>query len=290
MPLLQPLVDPADEGARRSAALTAPTTAPASPLPAPRAARAPLPPRARRLRAAMARMRSAPRPWDPCWLAARANLAVLRDLAARATALAAPGPPAIVDVGCGSKPFRAAFPAESRYLGLDLDPGSSADLLHDLERPLPVPDASAHGVVLSEVLEHVREPYALLAEVARVLVPGGLAFVSTPFSFPVHGRPDDFHRFTEYFYRALPERFPLALERLEATNVVLTTPLLHLEQILLSAPALPFALKQAGWLAANLLAAPLEAVCRRRWRGETRLALFLRSNPAGYAAILRRRA
>lgn len=261
------------------------STAPAA---GPSVASGPLSARARRLRAALVRMRVSPRPWDYCWLTARTNLAVLRELAARAPAGVAPAELAILDVGCGRKPFRDLFPAECRYVGLDFAADSCADVVQDLGRPLPFPDGAFHGLILSEVLEHVRDPQAVLAEAARVLVPGGLAFVSTPFSFPVHGRPYDFQRFTEYYYRALPERFPLRLERLEATNVVFSTPLLHLGQVLLSAPAIPDVLKRAGWLGANLLAGAFEACLRPAARGESRLALFLRSNPAGYAALLRR--
>lgn len=236
----------------------------------------------------MVRLRAAPRPWDPCWLAARTNLAVLREFAARVVHGVAPEELSIADVGCGQKPFRGLFPSACRYVGVDLDPDAAADVRQDLGRPLPFLDGSVHGLILSEVLEHLRDPQAVLAEVARVLAPGGLAFVSTPFSFPVHGRPHDFQRFTEHYYRALPERLPLRLEQLEASNVVFSTPLLHLGQMLLSAPVLPHVLKQAAWLAGNLVAGALELSLRSASRGESRLALFLRSNPAGYAALLRR--
>jgi SAM-dependent methyltransferase len=45
---------------------------------------------------------------------------------------------------------------------------------------LPFADSSFGFVVCTEVLEHVDDPSAVFAEMARVLRPGGLAFVTTP--------------------------------------------------------------------------------------------------------------
>jgi SAM-dependent methyltransferase len=51
-------------------------------------------------------------------------------------------------------------------------------------------------VVCFEVIEHVRDPEILLAEIVRVLKPGGRTFLSMPFLYPVHDAPFDFQRFT----------------------------------------------------------------------------------------------
>jgi 2-polyprenyl-6-hydroxyphenyl methylase/3-demethylubiquinone-9 3-methyltransferase len=45
---------------------------------------------------------------------------------------------------------------------------------------LPVRSGSVGGVVCTEVLEHVDDPRRVFAEIARVLRPGGLAYVTTP--------------------------------------------------------------------------------------------------------------
>jgi 2-polyprenyl-3-methyl-5-hydroxy-6-metoxy-1,4-benzoquinol methylase len=42
------------------------------------------------------------------------------------------------------------------------------------------PDASFDVVAVTDVLEHVTDPHALVAEIGRVLKPGGLLFVITP--------------------------------------------------------------------------------------------------------------
>lgn len=45
---------------------------------------------------------------------------------------------------------------------------------------LPVPSGAFGGAVCTEVLEHVDDPAGVFAEIARVLRPGGLAYVTTP--------------------------------------------------------------------------------------------------------------
>lgn len=54
---------------------------------------------------------------------------------------------------------------------------------HDLAQPLPLADASVQTVLISLVLEHIEAFQALMAEVARVLRPGGslLIFEIHPF-------------------------------------------------------------------------------------------------------------
>ncbi|SFL10111.1 class I SAM-dependent methyltransferase [Geodermatophilus ruber] len=49
---------------------------------------------------------------------------------------------------------------------------------------LPVPDASVDRVIAAEVLEHIPDDASALAEIARVLKPGGRVAVSVPRYFP----------------------------------------------------------------------------------------------------------
>ena len=67
--------------------------------------------------------------------------------------------------------------AGAQVVTLDIAP--PAAVLGDLQR-LPVADASVDVVVCSHVLEHVPDDRAGLAELFRVLRPGGVAFVLVP--------------------------------------------------------------------------------------------------------------
>jgi len=239
-----------------------------------------------KLRARMARMRRRPRLYDYCYFTARTNLDALRfvidGLGSEQRA--------VLDVGCGKKPFEPLFPASVRYVGMDIGGDTDADVVHDLETAWPQEDASFDAVLLSEVMEHLGNPEHALAEAARVLRPGGMLFVSTPFAFPLHARPYDFFRYTEYFYRRVPERHPFTIERLDASNSVVSTPALQAGLLLLPVPGLPFAFKQAAWAVGNAGIAIVEGLAGRKSHGEGRLASFLRSNPCGYAVVLRRTA
>jgi SAM-dependent methyltransferase len=66
---------------------------------------------------------------------------------------------------------------------------------------LPFRDASMDAIVCLEVIEHVRDPEQLLAEIHRVLKPGGRALMSMPFLYPVHDAPHDYQRLTRYGWR-----------------------------------------------------------------------------------------
>lgn len=86
---------------------------------------------------------------------------------------------------------------------------------------LPFPDGAFDGVIVTEVLEHCIDPRAAVAEVFRVLKPGGLFLVTSPFCWPTHGTPDykDYWRFAKDGWELLLQAF----EQVEITPCALTT-------------------------------------------------------------------
>jgi 2-polyprenyl-3-methyl-5-hydroxy-6-metoxy-1,4-benzoquinol methylase len=87
----------------------------------------------------------------------------------------------VLDVGCGDMYFARQLP-DHEVTGLDLDETRAKNIVKwDLSKaPYPLADASFHGVICSEVLEHLWEPETCISEMARVLRPGGFIFVTVP--------------------------------------------------------------------------------------------------------------
>lgn len=108
----------------------------------------------------------------------------------------------VLDVGCGEMPFRALLGKDAVYTGIDVKSatafgmGVSAEIVTFDGSNIPFPDADFDHVLCTEVLEHVADPAALVAEMRRVLRPGGTLILTVPFSARVHHAPHDFHRFT----------------------------------------------------------------------------------------------
>jgi SAM-dependent methyltransferase len=59
---------------------------------------------------------------------------------------------------------------------------------HDIEAPLPFPDAAFDVVVSREGIEHLIRPFGFLQEACRVLRSGGFLFLTTPNIMSVDGR------------------------------------------------------------------------------------------------------
>jgi SAM-dependent methyltransferase len=116
----------------------------------------------------------------------------------------------LLDVGCGNKPYAAFFDGRvSSYVGLEYSPesgffGNKADLAGDAMR-LPFADETFDAILCTEVLEHLPDPEAAIAEFARVLRPDGLLLVTVPLIFPIHDQRD-FFRFTDRGMAAMMSR------------------------------------------------------------------------------------
>lgn len=137
-----------------------------------------------------------PLPWHWQWLPAHL---LNRDLGRELPKLAG----SVLDIGCGQNPYRPLMSSAREYVGADVVAGPTVDVVIVPKQPLPLPDAKFDAVVMTQVLEFVDDPDYLIAEIRRVLKPGGVVVASFIFIFNEHG-PFDIVR---YSGNAVPRLF-----------------------------------------------------------------------------------
>jgi len=94
---------------------------------------------------------------------------------------------------------------------LDIDPTSGATYIADLcnKNDSVINGGQFDFIVCTEVLEHTLNPFNAVNEIYRMLKPGGLAFISTPFNFRIHGPLPDCWRFSEHALKELFKEFEI---------------------------------------------------------------------------------
>lgn len=83
---------------------------------------------------------------------------------------------------------------------LDVDPECPCDVVADATA-LPLRSSSVDRVASDSVFEHIAYPHDVLRETYRVLRPGGVMVIVTPFIWGEHGYPDDYVRLAPGFFR-----------------------------------------------------------------------------------------
>ena len=110
----------------------------------------------------------------------------------------------VLDAGSGRAPYRKLF-SHARYETADfvsvrgkkyVEPDYVCDLAQ-----IPVEDARFDHVLLTQVLEHIPEPATVLAELNRVLKPGGTLWLTAPLFYAEHERPYDIFTLHRYGLR-----------------------------------------------------------------------------------------
>lgn len=123
----------------------------------------------------------------------------------------------VLDIGAGTQVVQKYLAAGCRYVSLDYYQTAVAwyhtrpHIYGDGQR-LPIQSGSVDTVLLLDVLEHLPQPETCVAEIQRVLRPGGKLVLQVPFLYPLHDAPYDFHRWTIHGLRALAGRYGFAIE------------------------------------------------------------------------------
>ena len=115
----------------------------------------------------------------------------------------------VLDAGAGEAQYAHLF-ARQRYVGVDLGIGDAGwnyrrlDCIADLAS-LPLAGSCCDACINIVTLEHVREPARVIAEMARVLKPGGRLLLIVPHEWEVHQSPHDYFRYTRHGVQYLLE-------------------------------------------------------------------------------------
>ena len=109
---------------------------------------------------------------------------------------------ALYDLGAGESPYKEFFLlyADS-YVAVDWSGSfhdTKADIVANLNEPLPIDSEVADTVVSLSVLEHLCEPQLMLSEAFRILRKDGSIVLQVPWQWQIHEEPHDYFRFTPY--------------------------------------------------------------------------------------------
>ena len=97
--------------------------------------------------------------------------------------------PWILNLGSGA----SRFPGD--VTNIDISDDDDVDWIASIDS-LPVADECVDGVICAQVLEHCRDPKAIVDECYRVIKPGGYMYLAMPFILELHLSPDDYYRWT----------------------------------------------------------------------------------------------
>jgi len=115
----------------------------------------------------------------------------------------------LIDIGCGSMPYKEIFNVDS-YTGLDIDSSIAreraiADDFYD-GKNFPYKNQVFDSALCNQVLEHVFNPDEFLHEINRVLKPGGRLLLTVPFVWDEHEQPYDYARYSSFGLKALLQK------------------------------------------------------------------------------------
>jgi SAM-dependent methyltransferase len=143
------------------------------------------------------------------------------------------GRPRILDYGCGSGGNTSFYASVGSVVAIEPDASAirmahargGAQYCRGQGTQLPFRSEAFDAVVASDVLEHIEDDGAAMAEIARVLRPGGVVIISVPahqWLFSEHDAAlHHFRRYSKAGIRDLLGRGGLRIRRLSYWNAVL---------------------------------------------------------------------
>lgn len=130
-----------------------------------------------------------------------------------AWAAAQPAGTEVLEVGAAHYDHRPLF-LHAKLTKFDADAAQHPDIIGDAHA-MPMEDERFDAALAISVLEHVDDPYQVVREMYRVLKPGAPVLAWIPFTFGVHGFPEDVSRFTTHGMQRLFELAGFEVERVD---------------------------------------------------------------------------
>jgi len=97
--------------------------------------------------------------------------------------------------------LRCLFTHKHKYVGIDMEEGKGVDIVLDLTEDFQKIDNLLGGkrfgtIFCLSVLEHCEKPFKMAENMTSLLKEDGQIVISAPFSWKIHGYPNDYWRFT----------------------------------------------------------------------------------------------
>jgi SAM-dependent methyltransferase len=91
----------------------------------------------------------------------------------------------------------AFVPHAGQYLGTDIEAGIDVDIVADVHCLTNITGVEQFDVIIScSTFEHLKYPHLAAHEIMKALKVGGVLFIQTHQSFPLHAYPLDYFRFS----------------------------------------------------------------------------------------------
>jgi SAM-dependent methyltransferase len=118
--------------------------------------------------------------------------------------------PRVMELGTrvqtGQKKTRRSHwvPQAMEYIGVDYLEGDDVDIVADVHRLSETFSDESFDIIISgSTFEHFKYPHLAAHEMLKVLEIGGALYLQTHQSFPLHGSPHDYFRFSREALRSL---------------------------------------------------------------------------------------
>lgn len=117
--------------------------------------------------------------------------------------------PRLIEIGSRARSgnyYKDRFPNLKEYLGIDVKEGPNVDLVVDAHVMSSRIDTQYDFAFSVSVFEHLIMPWVATFELNKVLKVGGLAYIQSHPSWPLHEEPWDFFRFSKDSWKGLFNR------------------------------------------------------------------------------------